>query len=194
MKIILGSTSPRRKEILGYFDLPFEQVKPDFDEDAVPFTGDPLSYVKFLSNGKAKSLVKDYSDHIIITADTIVYCNNKLYGKAATHDDSFNALSELAGKWNSVFTGLTLVKGDKFLYGVEETRVLLNKLTPEQIRSYQAKIHLADKAGYAAQGPAGVIIERIEGAYDNVLGFPVNTLHCLLLQVGIDLWDHLKSL
>jgi septum formation protein len=194
MNIILGSASPRRRDILGYFDLPFKQVKPDFDEEAVPFLGDQLEYVKTLSTGKADSLVSLYPDNIIITADTIVYCNNKLYGKAATDEEAFTALSELSGNWNSVYTGVTVVKGKQKLYGVEETRVRINKLTPQQIRSYQSKIHLADKAGYAVQGAAGVIIERIEGCYDNVMGLPVNTLHRLLLQVGIDLWDHLKSL
>ena len=192
MNVILGSTSPRRKEILGYFDLPFTQVKPDFDEEAIPFDGNPLEFVKILSQGKAQSLKKKYPHDIIITADTIVYCNGKIYGKAQNEEESFKALSELAGTWNSVFTGVTVIKSDKILYGVEETKVLLNKLTPQQIKSYQSKIHLADKAGYAAQGAAGVIVERIEGSNDNVLGLPVNTLHRLLLQVGIDLWDHLK--
>ncbi|MBS0627201.1 MAG: Maf family protein, partial [Verrucomicrobia bacterium] len=81
MQIILGSTSPRRGEILRFFSLPFTQISSDFDEKSVPFTGDPLQYVETLAKKKGESLTSKYPQDAIITADTIVYLEGKVYNK-----------------------------------------------------------------------------------------------------------------
>lgn len=192
-RLILGSQSPRRKEILGYFSLPFEQATPLFDEDSIPFHGNPAKHVCELSHGKAQSLHHLFPKAIILTADTIVFQEGKLYGKPRNEKEAFEILSQLAGKWHSVFTGLTLRQDDREFHRFEETRVLFNPLTPEQVRHYQAKLHCTDKAGgYAIQMAGGLIVNRIEGCYYNVMGLPVNSVRHLLLQIGIDLWDYLK--
>lgn len=192
-RIILGSQSPRRKEILGYFSLPFEQVSPSFDEDAVPFKGNPTEYVCELSRGKAQSLHHRFPDAIILTADTIVYQDGKLYGKPSNEQEAIRTLSHLAGKWHSVFSGVTLRYRDQEFHRFEETRVLFNTLTVDQMRQYQTKLHCADKAGgYAIQQAGGIIVNRIEGCYYNVMGLPINSVRQLLLHVGIDLWEYLK--
>jgi len=191
-QIILGSQSPRRREVLSYFSLPFEQISPDFDEEAVPFQNNPEEYVNILSKGKADSLAKRFSDAIIITADTIVYHDGKIYGKPGTIEEAFTSLSELVGDWHTVYTGVTVHSRDQQHHGVEETRVLFNNLTPAQIRHYHAHMQWADKAGgYAIQMVGGLIVSRIEGCYYNVMGMPINTLERLLKQVGIELWDYL---
>ncbi len=193
MQLILGSQSPRRREVLSFFDIPFKQVSPHFDEDTIPFHGNPQEYVQILSKGKADSLAYEFSQEAILTADTIVYKEGKIYGKPRNKEEAFQYLKELSGKWHSVFTGLTLsLKGQNF-QEVDETRVLFNSLTEEQIKTYHQSLTFSDKAGgYMIQGPGGLIVKRIEGCYYNVVGLPINALYSVLLHAGIDLWKHFK--
>lgn len=192
MQIILGSQSPRRREIMSCFSLPFEQVSPDFDEDSILFNNNPEEYVCLLSKGKANSLASRYPKAIIITADTIVYRAGKIYGKPRDSEEAFNNLSELIGEWHTVYTGITVQYGEQAFYQAEATNVLFNHLTPQQIRHYHSRLEWADKAGgYAIQMPGGLIVRRIEGCYYNVMGLPINTLEVLLKRVGIELWDYL---
>jgi septum formation protein len=193
MQIVLGSQSPRRREILSYFDIPFKQVASNFDEDSIPFDGDPMAYANRLARAKAAILLPQFPHDLILTADTIVYRNGKIYGKPRNHQEAFSSLKELVGQWHSVFTGLTLCHNQREYQAIEETRVLFNLLTDHQIETYYKKIPYADKAGgYMIQESGGLIIKRIEGCYYNVLGLPINSLQQLFKPVGIDLWDHLK--
>ena len=192
-KIILGSQSPRRLEIFSHFKIPFEQISPPFCEESVPYKGEPGEYVCELSQGKAESIARNHPDAIILTADTIVWKNGKVYGKPKNPDDASATLKALAGSWHSVFTGVTVAHGDKSYHDFEETKVLFNPLTTEQIHDYHESTHCYDKAGaYAIQMPGGLIVQKIEGCYYNVMGLPVNTVRKLLLEVGLDLWHHLK--
>lgn len=192
MEIILGSGSPRRKEILSYFSLPFKQESPDFDEESLPFDGNPESYVCALSQGKASALKSRFPNALIISADTIVFREGKIYGKPRTVEEAFQSFTELVGNWHTVYTGVTVQCGDKVVSQAEATHVLFNDLTPEQIRHYMTRIQWADKAGgYAIQMAGGLIVKRIEGCYYNVMGLPINTVELLLKQFGIELWDYL---
>lgn len=193
MHLILGSQSPRRKEILNYFSLPFEQASPLFDEDSIPFEGYPERFVCRLSDGKALALQYLYPESAILTADTIVYRDGKIYPKPDSPEEAFQALSELAGEWHSVFTGVTLSFKGQLYHQYEETSVLFNPLSQSEIRHYHSKIHWADKAGgYAIQMAGGLIVRRIEGCYYNVMGLPINTVRDLLQKIGIELWDYVK--
>lgn len=195
---ILGSQSPRRKEILNYFSLAFEQQSSDFDESTIPFTGDPKKYVATLAHCKSLELANKFPSSIILTADTVVYYNGKVYNKPKDEEEAFSALTELVGQWHSVFTALCIYDGrdlnNPTIYEeVEETRVLLNALTPDEIRHYHSKIHWNDKAaGYAIQTGAGLIVNKIDGCYHNVMGLPINTLRKLLKKSEIELWDFVK--
>lgn len=192
MQVILGSSSPRRKEIMSYFSLPFEQASPQYDEDALPFSGHPESYVSQLSQGKAESLVQRYPRAILITADTIVYQEGKIFGKPKDEEDAMRSFSLLTGRWHTVYTGVTVRLGDDAYTQVEATRVLFNPLTPQQIRHYLSRVEWADKAGgYAIQLAGGLIVRKIEGCYYNVMGLPINTVEELLKRVGVELWDYL---
>ncbi len=189
-RLILGSQSPRRKEILSYFNIPFEQAAPPFDEDSIPFTGNPIDYVCSLSKGKANSLVHLDESAVILTADTIVFRDGKIFGKPANQEEAFHTLSELVGQWHTVYTGVTVKQGDKEFYQAEATRVQFNNLSAEQIQHYLLRTHWMDKAGgYAIQRGSGLIVSRIDGCYYNVMGLPINTVHTLLKHVQIDLWD-----
>jgi len=192
MHLILGSQSPRRKEILEFFTIPFIQVKPLFDEDSVLFRGNPEAYACELSVGKAESLAATYPESVILTADTIVVCENKIYGKPKNQDDAIGMLTELSGKWHSVYTGVTVQKKEKCISKAEVTRVLFNDVTPSQIRQYINSISCSDKAGsYAIQTNGCIIVRKIDGCYYNVKGLPINTVVELLGQCGIMLWEHL---
>ena len=194
MRLVLGSSSPRRKEILSFFSIPFVQVASPLDEREIPFSGNPQKYALLLSEQKAKLVSKQFPDEIVLTADTIVYAKGKLFNKPASREEAFQFLSELAGSWHQVFTGITLQRGPIVHSAVEETKILFHPLNAEQINSYISSIKTEDKAGgYAIQGAGGVIASRIEGCYYNVMGLPINTLRALLLFLGVDLWNHLKS-
>lgn len=192
--IILGSQSPRRVEIMNYFSLPFIQKASLFDEESVPFLGNPEAYAKAISEGKNRALAEQFPEETILTADTIVYRNGKIYGKPANEEMAAGYLSELVGEWHSVFTSVTL-KAPRFLSTeIAETKVLFNPLKPEQIAHYHRKIHWADKAGgYAIQMAGGLLVNRIEGCYYNVLGLPINVVRSLLQKIDIELWDYLKN-
>lgn len=193
-RLILGSQSPRRKEILNYFDLPFIQASSSFDELSVPFEGDPVDYANKIAMGKALDLIHRFPNDIVLTADTVVYKDGKVYGKAESDAELNQFIEELQDGWNSVFTSLTLCEGQNTYQQVEETRVLFNPLTKEQIDRYRTTMPWQDKAGgYMAQGGGSLMIKRIEGCYFNMIGFPVNTLAALLKKVNIDLWSHMKG-
>lgn len=193
-KLILGSNSPRRKEILSFFSLPFKQIASSFDEDSVLFNGDPAQYVKEISEGKVKDLSKTYPDALILTADTTVYHEGKIYGKPLDSDEAYKFLSELQGAWHSVFTGVSLYSKSTPIVSLhEETRVLFNSLKPDEIRHYHKKLHWSDKAGgYAIQMAGGLAIKKIDGCYYNAMGLPINTVRQILLTAGIDLWNFIK--
>lgn len=192
MQFILGSKSPRRREILKSFSLNFEQTDSNFDESSVRFKGNPVEYVCALSKGKANALLAKYPEHILLTADTVVYRHGKIYNKPKNEEEAIQALTELSGQWHSVFTGVTARSGSKEFCQAEETRVLFNPLTKNQIQQYHDKLHLYDKAGsYQVQMPGGLIVQKIDGCYYNVVGLPINTVKQLFQQIGIDLWDFL---
>lgn len=191
-QLILGSESPRRREILSSFAIPFKQVSSYFDEASVPFQGDPREYVKQISQGKSASLAPLFPNDIILTADTIVYKSGKAYGKPVDEDELYRFLKQLEGEWHSVFTSLTLREGSTVYEQTEETRVLFNHLSDRQMELYRHRLPWQDKAGgYMIQSAGSLMIKRIEGCYNNVLGLPINALHDLLGKIGIDLWSYL---
>jgi septum formation protein len=192
-QLILGSTSPRRKEILNFFSLPFTTESPLFDEESVIFNGNPVIYAQDIARGKLKELNNRFPEKLILTSDTVVFCDGKIYNKPKDEKEAFAALTELQGRWHSVFTALSLSNGEEIFEGIEETKVLFNPLTPNEIRHYHSKIHWADKAGsYAIQMGAGLIVNKIDGCYYNVMGLPINTLRSLLRNVQIELWDYVR--
>lgn len=189
--LILGSGSPRRKEILGYFTLPFTQMSSSFEEESVVFDNDPEAYVCAVSAGKAAALAEHHSDSIILTADTTVYREGKVYNKPSSEEEACKFLSELVGEWHTVYTGVTVQKGERAFHQAEGTRVLFNPLTQEQIRHYITHTQWSDKAGgYAIQLAGGLIVRKIDGCYYNVIGLPINTVEALLKRFGIELWDY----
>lgn len=193
-KFILGSQSIRRREILSYYSLPFEVVPSYFDEDAIPFFGDPGEFACLLSKAKAQTLFARFPDSVILTADTIVYLDGKSYGKPRDAQDARQTLQALSGRWHSVFTGVTLISGERTFEQFEESKVLFNPLSSFQIEEYVKTQTWADKAGgYAIQNGGSLMIKKLEGCVYNVIGLPINTVRELFGHIGIDLWHYLKK-
>ncbi len=193
--LILGSQSPRRREILSSFSLPFQQISSDFDEESIPFQGDPIAYCSAIAQGKAAALTQRFPDSVILTADTAVFLNGKVFNKPRDAEEAFSFLSELAGHWHTVHTAVHVCHAGRSYADSEATRLLFHPLTPEQIRAFHQHIHFLDKAGgYAIEGCGQIILAKIEGCYYNVLGLPINATRRLLARVGIDLWQHLKNI
>lgn len=194
-ELILGSNSPRRKEILGYFSLPFATAASNFDEESISFdSGSPADYAASLAVAKGKALLPLYPLSPILTADTIVFYEGKIYGKPSDREQALAFLSALAGNEHSVFTAVCLHYESSFkMMLVEETKVIFNPLSPCQCESYLNAVAWQDKAGgYAIQNNGSLLVKKIEGCYYNVMGLPINAVAQLLQTIGIDLWHYLS--
>ena len=194
MRLILGSQSPRRTEILGFFTHPFEQITSHFAEELVPFEGDPVIYASSISQGKASSLIARYPKTVILTADTVVFKEGKIFNKPADEQENFATLKELNGSWHSVFSAVTATNGMHSCTVCEETRVQFHHLTDSQLQLYHSAFQGTDKAGgYGVQMGGSMIVKRMEGCFYNVMGLPIGALQQVLKEVGIDLWHYLPS-
>ena len=192
--LMLASSSPRRKEILSFFSIPFKVVSPKFDERTVELLTTAQNYALEIAVNKAKSIENDYPNDIILSFDTIVYANNKIYTKPENETHALEMLKELSNIWHSVFTSVCVVKDKKIYSAVEETNILFHSLDEDKIKKYHKSFYFSDKAaGYAIQKSGSIIIKQMIGCYYNVMGLPINTLNELLLKVGIDLWDYLDQ-
>lgn len=194
MEIVLGSQSPRRREIMNFFSLPFRQINPEFDESQVVFQGDPAAFAREVARRKALCLCEKYPKDVILTADTVVHRKGRLFMKPENMEEAYGMLAELSGKEHQVFTGVCVARGNAHFSDSEESRVHFHELTEPQIRTYHQFFAPLDKAGgYAIQKGGSLIVKRIEGCYYNIMGLPLQTVRHLLLKVGIDLWDYLRS-
>ncbi len=189
MRIILASASPRRREILTQLGLNFEIVVSDAEESSN--LTDAGKLCKELSKIKAHSVAKKIADNnaLIIGCDTVVVKNGKILGKPKDEADAFNMLSALSGGEHSVISGLTLIHGDKVISKYEETRVLFDDMSKDEIMAYIATGECTDKAGaYAIQGLAAPYIKGIKGCYYNVVGLPVNLLYNMAKELNLNLF------
>ncbi|MCH9630811.1 MAG: dTTP/UTP pyrophosphatase [Chlamydiia bacterium] len=189
MCVVLGSQSPRRKEIFEYFDIPFTVCSSQFDESTISFNHDPKEYVETLSIEKAKALKKQFNNEVLITADTIVHFKKRLYPKPQDEQEAFTFLKELSGNTHEVYTGVCISQGEDYYTGATLSTVQFHPIEDEKIKDYIQLIDPLDKAGaYAIQGRGSLIVSKIEGCYYNVMGLPITLLSDLLKKVGIDLW------
>ncbi len=186
-KIILASSSPRRKELLEMTGLKFSVDGVDYEE-RMDSGLQPHPLARFLSREKAKAAAKKYSNAIIIAADTFIVLKGRLLGKPKTKKEAVKMLGSLNGKVHSVITGFTVIDASKrrTLSRSVETKVWFKKLTGDEIDSYVRTGEPMDKAGaYGIQGLGAVIVKKIEGDYFNVIGLPLSALMDSLKRFGI---------
>lgn len=188
MGIILASTSPRRRALLEQVGLrEFKLSAPQVDEE-IDREMPPGAQVEALSLRKAKAVrAKADPGDIIVAADTVVSLDGEVLGKPRDETDAFRMLSALSGNRHQVYTGMTVLRGERAITEHEMTTVSFRKLDPEEIRNYIATGEPMDKAGaYGIQGVGALLVDRIEGDYYNVMGLPVCRLGRVLAGFGID--------
>lgn len=184
MEIILGSQSPRRRELMAGLDLPFTAINIDADETypAGLKAGDIPYYI---SRAKAQAYAPQLQpDQLLITADTIVWLHGEVLGKPRDRDEAIQMLHKLSGNTHQVYTGVTLTTRDWQHSFSVETHVHFARLTDAEITYYVDHYRPFDKAGaYGVQEWIGYIaVERIEGSFFNVVGLPVQRLYQALKQ------------
>lgn len=176
--IILASKSPRRKELLSFITTDFTVKSADVDE-TLPQGITPDKAVEYLSRIKAEPL-KNEND-IVIGADTVVALDGKILGKPRDEADAFATLRMLSGREHSVFTGVSVIKGEKIETFSVQTKVKMFELTDKEIEEYIATAEPFDKAGsYGIQGKGSLLVEKIDGDYFNVVGLPISRLNRVL--------------
>jgi septum formation protein len=192
--ILLGSGSPRRKEILSYFNLPFEQVSSPFDERSIPFQGNPIAYATELAVQKARALSISHPDKVILTADTIVTKGSELFNKPTSLKERKEMLLKLNGQWHSVITSLCVCRNSEEVTGYDQTEILFHTFCDEEMEKYLLGFEGMDKAaGYGIQQGGSCIVKRMEGCFYNVMGLPLTPLRSALKAFDIDLFDYFKG-
>ena len=184
MRVILGSSSPRRKELLSLITSDFEVIKPSFEEKQKE--GEKaLDYAMRNSISKAESILKDLGevrDTLIISSDTIGLLNNRVFEKPRSEAQAFEMLRSLSGSTHQIITSFSIIYMDsqaqKNLYSENVvTEVTFTDLSDEMISSYIKTGEPMDKAGaYGIQAGAAGFVETISGSYTNVVGLPVAQL------------------
>ena len=188
MNLILASQSPRRKELLDLFHLPFEIRVADIDE-TMDSRKSPFDEVARVSRAKAQAIPREEND-VVIAADTIVVCSGQVLGKPRDAADAMRMLSLLSGRDHQVMTGMTVLRGEKCVSCTEVTDIHFRTLSEKEIRNYVATGESMDKAGsYGIQGGAALFAEKMVGDYYNVMGLPVCRLGMILKEIAPELFD-----
>ncbi len=199
-KIILGSASPRRRELLSQIGIGFTVRVSDKEE--VYHSEIPEEIVKELALMKAENVaielfeeqqappVREETDFVVIGADTVVVLDQKILGKPADEEDAFRMLKSLQGRAHEVFTGVAVLcckegKIQTVRSHAVKTEVYVHEMTEDEIRGYIATGEPSDKAGsYGIQGAFAKYIDRIDGDYYNVVGLPVSFVYQTLKEIG----------
>lgn len=187
-KIILASSSPRRKELLEKLGLRFEVIPSLIDE--IPLRGEsPEDFALRASTEKALSVSRNLDgDSVVIGADTIVVIDGEILGKPKDEEEATIMLEKIAGKEHRVITGFSIVKPKvEILYrNFVESRVKIKTLAPWEIEGYIKTGEPMDKAGaYGAQGIGAFMIEEIQGSYTNIVGLPLVQVINVLTRLGV---------
>jgi septum formation protein len=183
--LILASSSPRRRELLGLLGLSPEVVPADIDESWIPGEA-PIPHAERLARAKAGVIAARRPDVAVIAADTIVVIDGEILGKPADAADAAAMLRRLSGREHVVHTAIAVAYRNDTASAVESTRVWFRSLSDDAIAAYVATGEPMDKAGaYGIQGYGAVIVERIDGDYFTVMGLGLGRLVGLFGAVGL---------
>lgn len=186
MKIVLASQSQRRIDLLEQFGLDFKVCAADIAEAAC---GSPEKTAVNNAVLKAKAVLAQYPECLVIGADTVVVARNQILGKPRDRDEAFAMLRMLSGAKHQVLTGVALLTADREKCFYVATDVWIRELAAYEIRTYIDTGEPFDKAGgYAIQGIGGAFVESISGCYYNVVGLPMPRLLVELRGFGIDVF------
>ncbi len=195
LPLILASASPRRKALLSSLGVDFEVI---------------VSYAKEIDEGTSPTTIVEENacakcdevssrlayPAVIISADTIVFCDGEVLGKPQDINEARDMLHRLSGNTHQVVTGIAVANtadGQK-VKGNEITDVTFRPLTEEEIETFIRVVQPLDRAGaYTVDGPGSLLVSRYDGCYYNVLGLPIVRLDKLLRKVGVSLFQRIRA-
>lgn len=189
MKLVLASSSPRRRQLLAMVGAAFE-VDPPTTEEYIPPGLAPAEVVVALASAKAEEVAARRPDDVVVGADTLVAVDGEILGKPRDAEEARRMLRRLSGRTHEVWTGLAIVHRarGRVARAAERTRVTFRPLEEGTIDRYVQTGEGLDKAGaYAVQGVGSLFVTRIEGCYFNVVGLPLARLSAMLEPFGVRL-------
>ena len=185
-RVVLASSSPRRREILEKLGIAFDVIPSNADESGVDGSADET--VMILAKRKAENVAEKLNDSLVIGCDTLVALENDVFGKPESTAQAEEMLSRLSGNTHRVLSGLCLIDTatGETRVSRDEAFVSFRTLSPEEISAYVLSGEPMDKAGaYAIQGGAGRFVSEVNGSYDNIVGFPSELFLREVRQMGI---------
>lgn len=186
LKIILASSSPRRKDLLTKIGIKVTVIPPDIIEKT--YKGEkPEDYTIRISREKALSVSKKLkNEYVIVGADTVVFADGEILGKPLDGQAAKNMLIKISGRTHKVVTGYTIVRNSFIHSNFVESGVKIKDLEPFEIEGYIKTGEPMDKAGaYAIQGIGAFMVEEIQGSYTNIVGLPLPQLLDNLVNFGL---------
>ena len=191
MRIILASASKQRQDIFNMIGLKYDVITSDVPEESNQT--EPDKYVEELSLNKAKSVKKQIKDKaIIISADTIIYSNNKIYEKPKSKEEAYSNLKELSNNKCTAYTGITLIDlyKEKVICSSSKVNVYFNEIKDEEAEWYVNNEEKIFKCcGFVPLGKAALFINRIEGDYNTLLGISPSIVYNKLKELGYSVND-----
>ena len=184
--VILASSSPRRRELLGEAGVEFEIIAPHVDETP-DMSLTPEENARIIAELKARTISAVRRDKLVIAADTMVVLDGEMIGKPVDEADAIKMLSRLSGRKHKVVTGVAMAHAERGVWwsGVETSYTLFRDIPQEAIGDYVRSGEPMDKAGaYAVQGRAAEWIEGFEGSVSNIIGLPMEMLTRALRDLG----------
>jgi septum formation protein len=186
MRLILASTSPRRREILALLGLPFDVIQPDFEETLSSLRSIEEEVIEF-AVGKAQSVARQNPQAVVIGSDTMISLDGKI-GKPRDLSDARAMLCKLAGRTHCIYTSVAIIDGSggPGLRALEKVTVLMRDFSDAAVEAYLACGESLDKAGaYSIQGEGRQLIASIEGDYLAAVGLPLKAIADYLQDRGI---------
>lgn len=191
MKLILASNSKTRKDIFDMVGWKYEVITSNVVESSNSI--DPKQYVIDLSKDKANSVVLQITDKaLIISADSIIYMDNKKFEKPKSKEEGFENIKKMSGKVNYAVTGVTIkdLYQNKEISFTDITKVYFKNVSDKDIAWYvENEKYLLNRAGYSIAGKTSIFVDKIEGDYYNILGMPISKLYSKLNELGYSISD-----
>ncbi|HEY5491275.1 MAG TPA: Maf family protein [Gemmatimonadaceae bacterium] len=185
LRVILASSSPRRRELLTLIGIAHEVRPADIDESVFADEA-PAPHAERLARAKAHALAGEHPHAVIIAADTIVVVDGDILGKPRDVAHAAEMLLRLAGRAHTVYTAIAVARDQRTESAVEDVRVTMRALGEDEVAAYIATGEPMDKAGaYGIQGYGATIVERVDGDYFSVMGLGLRRLVELLERLGV---------
>jgi len=191
-KIILATTSPRRKGLLQQMGIDFDIIASNYEED-MTLDLSPEELARTLAYGKALDVANKIKDGIVIGVDTFLVYNKKKLGKPHTPEKAEKMLKMFSGKTIKVYSGVALInaKTKKEIKDYEVSEFTFRKISDKEIKSYIKTKEPLDKAGaIAIQGLGSIFIKKVNGCYANIVGFPIHNIYKNLTKMGVDIFEY----